>query len=39
MLKDYLKGQAKMLGKSIDEQQLLAFSKAMVEETNQRRIA
>jgi hypothetical protein len=39
MLKDYLKGQAKMLGKSIDEQQLFAFSKAMVDETNQRRIA
>ena len=39
MLKEYLRGQAKMLQKTIDEQQLLAFSEAMVAETNQRRIA
>lgn len=39
MLKNYLQGQAKMLGQTVDNQQLLTFSKAMVAETNQRRIA
>ena len=41
MLCDYLAGQAKALGQSIGEQQLLSFSRQMVEDvhTNQKQIA
>lgn len=39
MLADYLKGQAKMLGQSVPEQQLLSFARQMVSETQQKRIA
>lgn len=33
MLKDFLVGQAKALGRQISEQQLLSFSREMIEET------
>lgn len=39
MLADYLKGQAKMLGQSVSEEQLLSFSRQMVAETQQKRIS
>lgn len=41
MLKDYLNGQVKALGQYVDEQQLLSFSRQMVEDVHnyQRRIA
>lgn len=39
MLKDYLAGQAKMLGTSVTEQQLLSFSREMVEETQNKLLA
>lgn len=39
MLADYLKGQAKMLGQSVSEEQLLSFSRQMVSETQQKCIA
>ena len=39
MLADYLKGQAKMLGQSVSEEQLLTFSRQMVTETQQKRIS
>lgn len=39
MLADYLKGQAKMLGQSVPEEQLLSFSRQMVAETQQKRIS
>jgi hypothetical protein len=38
MLKEYLNGQAKAMGYTIDESQLLSFSRSMVEETSQRRL-
>jgi hypothetical protein len=38
MLKDYLSGQAKALGKQISEQQLLAFSREMIEETQRKQL-
>lgn len=34
MLKNYLVGQAKLLGKMVSEQQMLAFSREMVDATN-----
>ena len=39
MLADYLKDQAKMLGQSVPEEQLLSFSRQMVAETQQKRIS
>lgn len=39
MLKDYLVGQAKMLGTQVSEQQMLSFSREMIEETQQKRLA
>lgn len=39
LLADYLKGQAKMLGQSVPEEQLLNFSRQMVTETQQKRIS
>lgn len=39
MLKDYLIGQAKMLGTQVSEQQMLSFSREMIEETQQKRLA
>ena len=38
MLRDYLAGQAKSMGCSVDDRQLLSFSREMVEETYQRRL-
>ena len=38
MLKDYLKAQAKALGISVSDQQLLYFSREMVEETQRKRL-
>lgn len=39
MLKDYLAGQAKALGNTVGEQSLLEFSRSMIEETHQKRLA
>lgn len=39
MLKDYLAGQAKALGNTVGEQELLEFSRNMIEETHQKRLA
>lgn len=39
MLKDYLEGSAKALGEHPSESDLLAFSRQMIEETNQKLIA
>lgn len=39
MLKDYLAGQAKALGNTVGEQELLEFSRSMIEETHQKRLA
>lgn len=39
MLKDYLASQAKALGNTVGEQALLEFSKSMIEETHQKRLA
>lgn len=36
MLKDYLAGQAKALGTTVAESQLLEFSRGMIEETHQK---
>ena len=36
MLTDYMKGQMKMLGQSVNEQELQEFSRSMVEETERR---
>lgn len=36
MLKDFLAGQAKALGSQVSEQQMLSFSREMIEETQQR---
>lgn len=38
MLKNYLVGQAKALGAMVSEQQMLSFSRQMVEETQQKRL-
>ncbi len=38
MLKDYLEGQVKSLGESVSEQQLLSFSREMVEETQRKQL-
>lgn len=39
MLKEYLAGQAKLMGNVINDQQLLDFSRGMIEETHQKRLA
>lgn len=39
MLKDYLAGQAKALGNTVGEQALLEFSRSMIEETHQKKLA
>lgn len=39
MLKDYLAGQAKVLGSQVDEQQILSFSQKIIEETQRKQIA
>ncbi len=39
MLKDYLSGQAKLMGENIDERSLLEFSREMINETQQKRLA
>lgn len=39
MLKDYFAGQLKMLGRDVAAQDLMDFSRSMVEETQQKRIA
>lgn len=38
MLKDYLAGQAKAMGCSVPDSQLLSFSREMVEETQQKQL-
>ena len=39
MLKDYLKGQAKALGSQVSDQQILSFSREMIEETQRKQLA
>lgn len=39
MLKDFLTGQAKALGAQVSEQQMLAFSREMIEETQWKQLA
>lgn len=39
MLKDYLAGQAKMLGIQVCEQQLLSFAREMIDETQRKQLA
>lgn len=39
MLKDFLAGQAKLLGSHVSDQQLLAYSRQMVEDTQRKRLA
>lgn len=39
MLMDFLKGQAKALGEQVADQQILTFSRDMIEETQRRRLA
>lgn len=39
MLKGYLEAQIKALGEHVDEQQVLDFSRDMIEETQQKRLA
>lgn len=39
MLKDFLVGQAKSLGSHISEQQILSFSREMIEETQRKQLA
>lgn len=39
MLKDYLAGQAKALGSSVNEQQILSYSRQMIEETQRKQLA
>ncbi len=39
MLKDYLKGQAKALGSQVNDQQILSFSREMIEETQRKQLA
>lgn len=39
MLKDYLKGQAKALGSQVCDQQILSFSREMIEETQRKQLA
>lgn len=39
MLKDFLTGQAKALGAQVSEQQMLSFSREMIEETQRKQLA
>lgn len=39
MLKDFLAGQAKALGSQVSEQQILSFSREMIEETQRKQLA
>ena len=39
MLKDFLVGQAKALGAQVSEQQMLSFSREMIEETQRKQLA
>lgn len=39
MLKDYLMGQAKALGSQVSDQQILSFSREMIEETQRKQLA
>lgn len=39
MLKDFLAGQAKALGTNVSEQQMLSFSREMIEETQRKQLA
>ena len=39
MLKDYLAGQVKLQGYNVDEQQILSFSRSMIEETRRKQLA
>lgn len=39
MLKDFLTGQAKALGSQVSEQQILSFSREMIEETQRKLLA
>lgn len=39
MLKDFLTGQAETLGAQVSEQQMLSFSREMIEETQQKQLA
>ena len=39
MLKDYLAGQAKMLGTQVCEQHLLSFAREMIDETQRKQLA
>lgn len=39
MLKDFLAGQAKALGSVVSDQQILSFSREMIEETQRKQIA
>ena len=39
MLKEFLAGQAKALGSQVSEQQMLSFSREMIEETQRRQLA
>ena len=39
MLKDFLEGQAKALGSQVNEQQILSFSREMIEETQRKQLA
>lgn len=39
MLKDFIAGQAKTLGSNISEQQMLSFSREMIEETQRKQLA
>ena len=39
MLKDFLAGQAKALGTNVSEQQMLSFSREMIEETQHKLLA
>lgn len=38
MLKDFLAGQAKLMGSAVSDQQLLEFSRSMIEETQRKQL-
>lgn len=39
MLKSYLEGQAKLMGATVSERQMLDFSRNLIEETQRKRLA
>ena len=39
MLKDYLAGQVKLSGSQVSEQQMLAYSRELIEETQRKQLA